>query len=140
MSDFSIEIITRGEKSLSCSLESIRSQTYNSYEIVCANSSLDSSIIKILDDYSVKHLEVAAVRHLRGREMSHSISAGKYSLIMDSTRLLNPNALDLLRNYIQRYEMVAIKEGSIGTGFWANQAKIYKDTSEKKAQTISYEL
>ena len=135
MPNFSIEIITRGEKSLRDSLESIIRQTYDSFEIVCANSSIAPSVSKILDDYSVKHKEVGPVRHLRGREQSHSLSSGKYSLIMDSTRLIEPNALEVLTKFIEKYDMVAIKEGSIGSGFWANQAKIYKDISEKKAQT-----
>lgn len=134
MPDFSIEIITKGEKSLKDSLDSMRNQTYNSFEIVCSNSSLDPSIIRILDDFSVKHQDVGIVRHLRGREISHNISTGKYSFLMDSTRILEANALDVLKRYIQRYEIVAMKEGSIGTGFWVNQAKIYKDISEKKAQ------
>ena len=63
MPDFSIEIITKGEKSLKDSLDSMRNQTYNSFEIVCSNSSLDPSIIRILDDFSVKHQDVGIVRH-----------------------------------------------------------------------------
>ena len=135
MPNFSIEIITRGEKSLRDSLESIIRQTDNSFEIVCANSSLTPSVSKILDDYSVKHNEVGPVKHLRGRELSHSLSSGKYSLIMDSTRLIEPNALEALTKYIEKYDMVAIKEGSIGSGFWANQAKIYKNISERSIKT-----
>lgn len=135
MSHFSIEIITRGEKSLRDSLDSIIKQTYNSFEIVCANSSSDLSISKILDDYSVKHVEVGTARHLRGREISHSLSRGTYSLIMDSTRLLEPNALEILIKYIEKYDIVAIKEGSTGSGFWANQAKIYKNFSERNTKS-----
>ena len=135
MTDFSIEIITMGEKSLQESLESIRKQSFNSFEIVCANSSSNPVTAKILDDYSVKHLEVGPVKHLRGRELSHSLSSGKASLIMDSTRLLKPNALDVLKIYIEQYDIVAIKEGSIGSGFWVNQAKVYKNISEKNTDS-----
>ena len=135
MSDFSIEIITRGEKSLKDSLESITRQTYNSFEIVCANSSSDSSITKILDDYSVKHLEVGIVRHLRGRELAHNLSGGKFSFMMDSTRLFEPDTLDILKQYIEKYDMVVVKEGSLGSGFWAKQSKIYKNVSEKNTGT-----
>lgn len=135
MSEFSIEIITRGESTLKDTLNSILGQSYNSFEIVCANSSSDPSITKVLDDYSVKHIEVGQVKHLRGRELSHSLSRGKFSLIMDSTRLLEPDALSVLEMYIKKFDLVAIKEGSIGSGFWVNQAKIYKSLSEKNAQT-----
>ena len=133
MVDFSIEIITQGEKSLKNSLESIVRQSYDSFEIVCANSSSLSSISKILDDYSVKHIEVGSIRHLRGREVSHSLSNGKYSLMMDSTRLLEYSTLEILREYIKNFDMIAIKEGSIGSGFWVKQAKIYKSISENNA-------
>ena len=131
MTDFSIEIITRGEKSLNDSLDSIAKQSYNSFEIVCANSSSDPSVAKILNNHSVRHLEVGPVRHLRGRELAHSLSSGKFCLIMDSTRLLEPNALEVLNIYIEQYDMVAIREGSIGEGFWVNQARVYKNISEK---------
>ena len=135
MVDFSIEIITRGEKSLKNSLESIVKQSYDSFEIVCANSSSLSAISRILDDYSVKHVEVGSIRHLRGREVSHGLSKGKYSLMMDSTRLLECTTLDILKQYIENFDMIAIKEGSIGSGFWVNQAKIYKSISEKHARS-----
>lgn len=135
MVDFSIEIITRGEKSLKNSLESMVRQSYDSFEIVCANSSSQQSVSKTLDDFSVKHVEVGAVKHLRGREVSHSLSSGRFSLMMDSTRLLEYNALDILKQYIENFDMVAIKEGSIGSGFWVNQAKIYKSISEKNTNS-----
>lgn len=134
MVDFSIEIITQSEKSLKNLLESIARQSYGSFEIVCANSSPQSTISKILDDYSVKHVEVGSIRHLRGREVSHSLSKGKYSLMMDSTRLLEYNTLDILIEYIKNFDMIAIKEGSIGSGFWVEQAKIYKSISENNTR------
>ena len=135
MVDFSIEIITQGEKNLKNSLESIVRQSFDSFEIVCADSSSLSSISKILDDYSVRHVEVGSIRHLRGREVSHSLSKGKYSLMMDSTRLLEYSTLEILREYIKNFDMIAIKEGSIGSGFWVEQAKIYKSISEKSANS-----
>ena len=135
MVDFSIEIITQGEKNLKNSLESIVRQSFDSFEIVCADSSSLSSISKILDDYSVRHVEVGSIRHLRGREVSHSLSKGKYSLMMDSTRLLEYSTLEILIEYIKNFDMIAIKEGSIGSGFWVEQAKIYKSISEKSANS-----
>ncbi len=131
MVDFSIEIITRGERSLRDTLESMRKQSYDSFEIVCANSSSEPWVSKILEDYSVNHVEIGAMKHLRGREVSHSLSKGRYSLIMDSTRLLVYNALEVLKQYIDSFDMVAIKEGSLGSGFWVSQAKIYRGLSEK---------
>jgi hypothetical protein len=62
------------------------SQSYDSFEIVCANSSSEPAILKILEDYSIRHAEVGKIKHLRGREVSHSLSKGRYSLMMDSTR------------------------------------------------------
>jgi len=131
MVDFSIEIITRGEKTLTDSLNSIMRQTHNSFEVVCANSSSDAQVAILLDDYFVKHQEVGQVKHLRGREMAHHLSAGKFSILMDSTRLLKEDALETLLPLIEKYSMVAIKEDSAGTGFWERQAKRYRVSSEK---------
>ena len=130
MVDFSVELITRGEKSLIATLDSISSQTYDSMEIVCANSSNDPSVEKILSNYSVKHKEVGPVKHLKGRTLAHNLSSGKYSLIMDSTRTLAPEALEILKQYIEEYDMIAIREGSKGTGFWVRQAERYRNSSE----------
>ncbi len=131
MTYFSIEIITKGEKSLEKSLESIMGQSYNSFEIVCTNSSSDPFTERILDNYSVKHLNVGPIRHLRARQLAHSLSSGEVSLIMDSTRLLDQNTLAIMERLMHQYDMVAIKEGSIGSGFWGNQARLYKDICEK---------
>jgi glycosyltransferase involved in cell wall biosynthesis len=130
MVDFSIEIITCGEKTLTDSLNSVMRQTHNSFEVVCANSSSDTSVASLLDNYSVKHQEVGPVKHLRGREMAHHLSRGKFSILMDSTRLLKEDALETLLPLIEKYSMVAIREDSAGTGFWARQAKRYRVSSE----------
>lgn len=131
MVDFSIELITRRETTLKLALDSIANQTYGSFEIVCANSSDDSNVSKILEDYSVRHKEVGPVRHLMGRDLAHGLSQGKYSMIMDSTRILKPEALETLEPYIADYGMVAIKEGSAGKGFWVRQADRYRSSSER---------
>lgn len=133
MIDFSVELITKGEKSLIQSLDSISKQSYDSLEIVCANSSTDQKTEKILDDYSARYLIAGPVKHLRGRELAHSISKGKYSLIMDSTRLLKQDALEVLKTYIEQYDMVAIKEGSLGSGFWVEQARVYRNFTERNS-------
>ena len=139
MVDFSIEIIARGEKSLKDSLESIVRQSHDSFEIVCANSSSEPMISKILEDYSVKNVEVGNMKHLRGGKVSHSLSNSKYSLMMDSTRFMEYNALDILKQYIESFEMVAIIEGFNGSGFWVTQARIYKNMSEKNTQSDKME-
>ena len=130
MVDFSIEMITRGEKTLTDSLNSVMRQTHNSFEVVCANSSTDPSVASLLDNYSVKHQEIGCVKHLKGREIAHNLSGGKFSILMDSTRLLKEDALETLLPLIEKYSMVAIREDSTGTGFWARQAKRYRVSSE----------
>ena len=138
MVDFSIEYISNGEKSLKYSLESIMGQSYNSFEIVCANSSNLLASSKLLEDYSVKYVNAGPVRHLRGRELSHKLAKGKYSLIMDSTRVLDEYTLDILSEYASKFDIIAIKEGSLGSGFWVNQARTYKSETERntKADTV----
>ncbi len=137
MVDFSVELITRGEKSLKAALDSISSQTYNSMEVVCANSSDDLAVEKLLSEYAIRQEKVGPVKHLLGRSLAHSLASGKYSLIMDSTRTLMPEALETLSQYMEKYDMVAIREGSRGTGFWIRQAERYRNSSERNIDESS---
>ena len=60
---------------------------------------------------------------------------GDLSLILDSTRPLRIDALEILLNY-KNYDMVIIKEESLGDGFWVNQAKLLKEISERQYDRI----
>ncbi len=127
----SIELITKGEDTLKIVLESIKSQTFKNFEIICANSSEKIETSRLLRTYNVKEIKAINAKHLLGRYLSNSIAEGEYRLILDSTRPLESNALEILVSKYLKYSAVCIKEGSIGNTFWINQANKLKILSEK---------
>ena len=136
----SIELITRGESELSSVLESIFSQTFKDFEVVCANASSDKSTKELLKEYNCKIIDIPIkTGHLKARYLAHKSSIGERSLILDSTRPLESNALEVLINKYYENDMVIIREDSLGNGFWVNQAKKLKEIGEMQKQRIENE-
>ena len=136
----SIELISKGEPSLNDVLESIRNQTYKDYEIICADSSNDINVKNLLLKYNCKVFNLPPnSHHLTARYTAHKHAIGDRSLILDSTRPLKSNALELLYNKYYNCDMVILREDSLGNGFWVNQAKILKQISEMQGDRLSRE-
>ncbi len=136
----SIELISKGEASLKEVLESIQNQSYKDYEIICADSSNNIDVKNLLLDYNCKVIELPENSpHLIARYTAHKHADGDRSLILDSTRPLKDNALELLYNSYYKYDMVILREGSLGQGFWVNQAKLVKDVSEMQSNRLNSE-
>ena len=127
----SIELITKGEDTLIDVLESIKNQTFNDYEIICTNSAKNIDTSELLKKYNVKEIKTEELPALlAARYLSNLYATGEYRLILDSTRPLKNNALEILTTKYNSYSAVCIKEGSVGKGFWVNQANILKILSE----------
>ena len=136
----SIELISKGENSLTEVLESIKNQDFNDYEIICADSSGDIKIQKILKKYKCRIINLpAGTPFLKARYTAHKYATGEKALILDSTRPLKHNALSLLYQKYYKHNMVIIREDSLGRGFWVNQANLLKDLSEKEIGRIKQE-
>jgi glycosyltransferase involved in cell wall biosynthesis len=136
----SIELISRGEKTLNSVLDSIVSQNYKDVEIVCADASSDKEIKQLLLSYGCKVIDIPRdTGHLKARFIAHSNSSGDRSLILDSTRPLRENALDVLFREYYNIDTVILREDSLGNGFWVNQAKIIKDISESQVTRLEGE-
>lgn len=134
---FSIELITRGERTTKSVIESVFRQTIDTYEVVCFNSSSDSSIAKLLDDFGVEHYDGKPnVKQLEARYEANRLSKGDYSLLLDSTRPLSSDALEKMLHLISTdTDMFAFGEKSLGDGFWVNQVRLYKKLTEN-AQNV----
>lgn len=134
----SIELISKGESSLQSVLESIKNQTFKDYEIVCADSSNDNNVKTLLLKYNCKVIELPNNSgHLVARYYAHKYASGERSLILDSTRPLKNNALEILHKYYYNHDMVIIREDSLGHGFWVSQAKLLKEISEKQNDRLN---
>jgi glycosyltransferase involved in cell wall biosynthesis len=126
-----VELITKGEQSLEAVLVSLARQKFRDYEIVCVNSSKYQETSQLLHKFGVKEIIVdPETRHLEARYLAHLNSSGQYMLLLDSTRPLEENTMELLINKYSNFPAVVIKEGSIGHGFWVNQADKLRSLSE----------
>ena len=140
MALISIELISKGEYHLKETLESIRKQNFNNFEIVCADSSGMNEIKDLLEEYGCKVVETSVETcHLNARYQSHLHSKGKWCLLLDSTRPLKNNALNTLMENYSKYDMTIIREDSIGTGFWVEQARRLADISALQFHRLNAE-
>ena len=136
----SIELISKGESSLKNVLESIKNQSYKDYEIICADSSNNINVKNLLLKYKCKVINLPENSgHLIARYTAHKYANGNKSLILDSTRPLKNNALEILYKNYYNYDMVILREDSLGKGFWVNQAKLLKYISEMQDKRLNNE-
>lgn len=135
----SIELISRGEKTLRAVLDSIRSQDYPDYEVICVDSASGSSVRGLLREYGVTHVELPGAALLQARMAAHGIAHGDYSLLLDSTKPLIPAALSTLWRRHQESDMTIVREITVGVGFWARQAQIHNAATERDFTRVAQE-
>ncbi len=137
----SIELITRGEPELKYTLDSISNQNFKNYELVCIDSSGKSETRDILSTYDCRVVELPIeTKHLVARYEANKYANGDRVLILDATRPLLYNALSILDKSYANHDMVVIREGSIGKGFWVHQANILKNISEMQSARLNNEV
>jgi glycosyltransferase involved in cell wall biosynthesis len=119
----SIEIQSRGERTLKEVLESIRTQSYQNYEILVMDCSDNFTSSDMARTYGAKVLRLKA-KLLKGRFMLHKVARGENTLILDSTRFLRKDSLELLNK--QAEDMVIIREKEVGRGILVKAANLDK--------------
>ena len=123
MPNISIEIPVTWGNRLSELLEAIRIQTYQDYEISVATSLPDGKYIDMLRSYGANIIH-SGPNLLEKRYLSHSISRGKFALLLDETRIPEKNLLERLSN--SKSNVVVIQEIDIGNSFWVAMANLDK--------------
>lgn len=84
---------------LSDCLDSILSQNYNDYEVICINDASNDNSEKILHEYAKCYSQIKIVTHLKNRGLSVArntgleIARGKYILFIDSDDMIMPDTL-----------------------------------------------
>ena len=132
MVEVSIELIGNGESTIYSVLDSIKKQTFEDYEVIYVFANVNKDSIKKLEKYNIKLVNtVEKTSLLRARYIANSFAIGNFRLLLDSTRTLEPKALELLITKYQEYDAVCIKEGVLGNGFWVNQADKLKILSDR---------
>lgn len=128
----SIELIGNDENTIYPVLESIKNQTFKDYEVIYVFSNRNKENLKKLEKYDIKLVDtIEKTSLLRARYIANSFATGSFRLILDSTRPLEPNALELLMTKYRKYDAVCIKEGSLGSGFWVKQADKLRIMSDR---------
>ena len=119
----SIEIPVVHGKYLHDVLESIRSQSYQDYEVIIVNSGSDQ-ISDLIRQYGFKEIR-KSTKLLYARYLAHMNSKGDFSLLLDETRYLGKDALLTLSSL--RRDMIIIHEREVGNSIWIRQAQLDKD-------------
>ncbi|QIW24519.1 glycosyltransferase family 2 protein [Sulfolobus sp. S-194] len=120
---FSIQIPVLHGKYLREIFESIRLQTLQDYEVIVVNSGNDS-ISDLIKEYGFKEVR-RNVKLLEARYLANNESNGDYALILDETRPLRKDALEVLSKNL--HDMVIIGERELGNSFWVKAAQLDKD-------------
>ena len=120
---FSIQIPALHGKYLRDVLESIRVQTFQDYQVVVVNSGGDE-VSDLIREYGFKEVR-EDVKLLEARYLANVKSEGDYALLLDETRPLRRDALELLSK--DPHDMVIVGEREIGKSLWVRAAQLDKD-------------
>ncbi len=120
---FSIQILVLYGKYLREVFESIRLQILQDYEVIVVNSG-GGNISDLVKEYGFKEVK-KVVRLLEARYLANRESKGDYALLLDETRPLRKDALELLSKNL--HDMVIIGERELGDSFWVKAAQLDKD-------------
>ncbi|BDB99828.1 glycosyltransferase family 2 protein [Saccharolobus caldissimus] len=120
---FSIQIPVLHGKYLREVFESIRLQSLQDYEVVIVNSG-GKEISELIKEYGFKEIR-KDVKLLEARYLANKESRGDYALLLDETRPLRRDALQILSKNL--HDMVIIGERELGDSFWVKAAQLDKD-------------
>lgn len=124
-------------------LESILSQSFNDYEVICVNDASTDSSLKILQSYAQKYEEIKIINNPVNGGLSFSRNCGiknavgEYILFVDSDDMLCPGALRTLSEETSRFDTDIIYFNMIvkDEGQWA-KAQIKSPQKQCKCDGI----
>ncbi len=99
------------EKYLSSSLESLLLQTYQDVEIICINDGSSDHSLSVLESYAKIDNRILIINQdnsgpSTARNNGLSVAQGEYIIFLDSDDYLMPNALEILKENIDRQEKI----------------------------------
>ena len=111
MPSISIEIPTDYDERIVESLESIRTQTFQDFEIIVVAT--DNNVKELVEGFDVKLLVGPFSGTLIRRAMAHNVSKSDKALLFEASRLLDKDSLKILSGY--NHDMLIIEEKDLGT-------------------------
>ena len=129
------------EKYLSRCLDSLLSQNYQNYEIICVNDGSPDNSVDILQAYQEKHDNISVINQEnkgRGgaRNTGLQYASGDYIWFVDSDDWIEPDALYLLNDFIIKKgfkDMILFdayrkqQQKSVGTLMRASKKKVFEN-------------
>ena len=106
----SIEFSVISGKYLRELFNSLRTQKFQEFEVIVVNSNPESS--DIIREFGAKEI-FKKTGKLEARVLAHKEAKGNFELLLEETRFLSENALDLLHN-LNNIEMAIINELELG--------------------------
>jgi hypothetical protein len=135
LSEISIEIVTNFDKRILKTLESIRSQTFQDFDVVVAT---DSPELKdIVKNYNAKIVIVEKSGTLYRRIEAHRNSNGRKSLLLEASRYLDKNCLFEINKH--KEDMIIVQERDINDNYIARIQNIERSLNASKLSAISPE-
>lgn len=116
MNKICVEIVTNYDPRITNTLESLRSQTFQDFNISVAS---DSPLIKdLVSEYDLNLVVRPDTGTLFRRIISHRNNNAQYALLLEASRYLAKDCLEILSSRIE--DMVIIEEKDVNNGFIAN--------------------
>lgn len=109
MSTISVEVVTNYDKRIDRTLESLRSQTFQDYEIIVVSN--DLRVKELISGYDVQYIAAPCKNTLARRIIAHKKSKSNYALLLESSRFLERRCLEVLSK--RSDDMIIIEEHDI---------------------------
>ena len=106
--------VYNAEKTLEKCVDSLLNQTYKNTEIILVNDCSKDNSLAICENYAENNNNIVVVNNPKNMKVSATrnngikASKGKYICFVDSDDYVEPNYLDVLYNYYQKYNTVPI--------------------------------
>lgn len=120
---FSIEIPAVHGTYLETVFRSIESQTYQDYEVIVVNSG-GEKVSELIRRHGFREIK-RCVRLLKARFLAHASAAGNKAILLDETRCLRRDALEIIARHDA--DMVILGEREVGNSFWSKLAQLDKE-------------
>lgn len=110
---FSIIIpVFNTEQYISQCLESILSQSFSNFEVICVDDQSTDDSLKILNEFASRDERIKVVANSKGgvskaRNTALDVAKGKYVLFVDSDDWILPGTLELLSKEVDGFDLIA---------------------------------
>jgi glycosyltransferase involved in cell wall biosynthesis len=119
-------------QTLSKCLQSVKNQTYKSFEVIVVDDFSIDETDRIARNFGVKVIR-RKCNPAEARNIGIAASAGEYMLFLDSDQVLMPSVIEECVNKCtkENVEMVRLPEVFVGEGFWSVCSAVWKNHYEK---------